>query len=92
MPYLPHVQDYPKLKVRTVNELGIRYDITPIEDVRVVQLYWLMPPPKRDYKKKNGLLGLFWLERAKVASIPAAQGLVTEITEGRRWKHHNWLS
>ena len=89
--------DYPKLKVRTVEQLGVRYDITPIEDVRVLQLYWLLPPSEKKYRKKTMDYLSTILAGEGEGSIHAAlhqEGLVTEITGGAEdgSSVHNWMA
>jgi insulysin len=77
--------NYPKLKVRTANGLGVRYDLRPVEDTRLLHLYWLLPPTEKNYRKKTIEYLSTILAGEGPGSIHAAlhkEGLVTEISGG----------
>jgi insulysin len=76
---------YPKVKARTPKQMGLRYDIIPVEDVRMLQMFWLLPPTEKKYRKKTLDYIMNILSGEGVGSIHAAlhtEGLVTEVSGG----------
>jgi insulysin len=44
--------NYAQFPVRIPSQLGVRYNIVPVSDLRQLQLSWFMPSQKKFYKKK----------------------------------------
>ena len=77
--------NYPAVPVRTPSQLGVRYNIVPVSDLRQLQLHWFMPSQQKFYKKKvaeylSNILGDE--SHGSVRSILYNEGLINGLMAG----------
>ena len=82
--------NFPKEPIRLPHQLGMRYDVVPVSDIRQVQMHWFLPGMQHEYRKKiwQYLANLFGDEsEGSLKSVLHDAGLANSVMAGPSEEH-----